>query len=323
MAQLSPEKLGFEEVILKNKTLGDVHYYHYTKGDAKSKPLLLYLDGPVAYPLFQMMENGKGSTIIFDYLSLAEKYHILFISKRGVPFKDSVGKDPSTNYPLYQTPDEYTKKLSCDWLVQSADLVIKDAKKKWKIDKRKVAILGFSEGFQVGCKLISLNKSITHALLFVGDGLIQSYDFSAKTRLDAQLCRISDLEAQHNIDSLNQILKEIKIDPHNTEKLWKGHSYLRWSSFWAGKPIDHLLNTKIQVYIASCTFDQNTFMFGLQYLYLRSIVALYAKKNVMYNSYFCDHDFNKLINDEQGKVLSAKNQIDDFMNEAITWLNKQ
>jgi len=321
LAQLSPEKLGFDEIILKHKTLGDVHYYHYTKGISKSKPLLLYLDGSGAYPLFQMMENGTGSTIPFDYKSLAEKYHILFISKPGVPFADSVGRDPETNYPLYQTPDDYTKRLSLDWRVLAADLVIKDALKKWSIDPKKIAVLGFSEGFQVGSKLISFNPSITHAVLFVGNGFTQFFDFIIQNRMDAQMGRISDAEAQSNIDSLYSSFKSIQADPKSTEKFWYGHTYLRWSSFCSEEPIDHLLNTNIPVYFVSCSKDQNTSALGLDYIYLKAILA--GKKNLHYKTYPYDHGFNEIISDEHGKTLSVKNHMDDAMEEAISWLNKQ
>ncbi|MBK7234010.1 MAG: hypothetical protein IPH93_17530 [Saprospiraceae bacterium] len=320
-AQMNPKKLGFDHLTIKDKVLGDVHYYHFTKGEDSTKPLLLYLDGSGAYPLFQMMEKGTGSTIPFDYRSLADKYHLLFISKPGVPFADSVGKDPETNYPLYQTPEEYTRRLSLGWRVQSADLVLKDALKKWKVNKSKIAVLGFSEGFQVGSKLISINPYITHAILFVGNGFTQFFDFIIQNRLDAQLGKISVAESQKNIDSLYAIYKAIQSDPNSTKKFWYGHSYLRWSSFCAEEPINHLLGTKIPVYFVSCNNDQNTSALGLDYIYLKAVLA--GKKNLEYRTYPYDHGFNEIISDEHGKTISVKNHMDDAMKEAIFWLNNK
>ncbi|MBK9271476.1 MAG: hypothetical protein IPM48_07750 [Saprospiraceae bacterium] len=320
-AQLTPDKLGFEKLSLHHKKWGEINYYHFTKGEKKIKPVLLYLDGSGAYPMFQMMERGTGSTIPFDYKKLAEEYHLLFISKPGIPFADSVSRDPESNHPLYPTPDEYTRRLSLDWRVNAADLVLKDALKKWKVDKRKIAILGFSEGFQVGSKLISVNKSITHAILMVGNGFTQFFDFIIQNRMDALNGVISEEDARRNIDSLHQVFADIKNDPLNTEKSWYGHSYLRWSSFCSEEPIESLLRTNIPVYFVSCTKDQNTSPLGLDYIYLRSVLD--GKKNLKYIHYPYDHGFNEFITDGQANVLSVKNHMSEAMEEAFTWLRNQ
>jgi hypothetical protein len=316
--QYTPEQLGWKHFSIHHQETGTINYYVTLNTIKQEKPILLYLDGSGSYPLYQYTERGIGSSVPLDYQKLSNDYHIIVISKPGVPFIDSVQMDSVTGYPLYDTPEEYTRKLSLDWRVKAADMVLKDAQKNLPEDKSKIAVLGISEGFQVGAKLIATNKHITHAVLMVGNGLSQFYDFIIQNRLDAQTGLLDERQAQENIDSLYSVFRKIYADGKSTEKSWYGHTYLRWNSFVQNNPTDNILSTDIPVYIVACSNDRNTSVLGTDYLYLESIQQ--GKTNITYNVYPYDHMFNEVIRDDQGNVVSVNHRMKEVIDSALIWI---
>src|SRR5690606_30011776 len=115
----TPEQLGWKKFSIESRALGTVNYFVNSQNINSKKPLLLYLDGSGAMPLFQYTDRGIGSSVALPYRELPAKYHFVIISKPGVPFIDSVGRDPVSGAPVYEPPQEYDKRLSLDWRVNA------------------------------------------------------------------------------------------------------------------------------------------------------------------------------------------------------------
>ena len=64
---ITPELLGFESYKLKEAELGEVNYYLSSDSANARKPLLVYLDGSGAFPLFQELDVG---TVSYTHLTL-------------------------------------------------------------------------------------------------------------------------------------------------------------------------------------------------------------------------------------------------------------
>ncbi|MEL6254569.1 MAG: hypothetical protein AAFR87_21345 [Bacteroidota bacterium] len=60
-----------------------MNYYLSSDKSLKPKPLLIYLDGSGADPIFIEIELGLSSSIAFDYQSLSKSYRILLMSIRA------------------------------------------------------------------------------------------------------------------------------------------------------------------------------------------------------------------------------------------------
>lgn len=224
---ITPKLLGFEEYKLQEKQLGEVYYYLSSDTMKNKKPLLVYLDGSGAFPLFRKTHNGIGSTVVIDFQKLRNEYQILLISKPSIPFIDTVNSDEN-GFPIYKVPKEYTEKLSLNWRVNSANSIINELINKRIIDSTKIVVLGFSEGAQVAPKLALKNENITHLLLFGGNGLNQLFDPIITARLKATRGQISEIESQREIDSLFTEYKNIYANKNNIEREWWGHTYKRW-----------------------------------------------------------------------------------------------
>ncbi len=318
--EVTPEQLGFTSFSIDSDELGKVNYYVYSNDLKKEKPLLVYLDGSGAFPLFQYTPKGIASTIILDCKTLVDDYHLLFLSKPGVPFIDSVIMGGEHQMPYYEPPAEYNKRLSLEWRVNAVSLAISDVLESVKVDPEKIAIVGISEGFQVGTKLASQDDRVSHAMLFVGNGLNQFYDFIIQQRIDAATGTLTEEEAQHNIDSLHQVFKDIYEDPSSTEKQWYGHTYLRWSSFCSNIPTENLNEIDIPLYIVACSKDRNTTALSADYLFLDQL--RFKKTNMTYIVYPYDHSFTEIELDETGRMKSVKRHHDEVFSSGLTWLKE-
>lgn len=317
----TPQQLGWKSFSIETEFLGKVNYFVTAQKIDEKKPLLVYLDGSGAMPLFQYTDKGIGSSVALPYRELSDNYHFVIISKPGVPFIDSVGRDPISGAPLYEPPKEYDKRLSLDWRVNAADLVLKECLKNLLIDSNQIGIIGISEGFQVGAKLLDVNESITHAMLLVGNGLNQMYDFVIQNRREAEIGKISAEQAQENIDSLYMIFDDIYANPQSTSKKWYGHTYLRWSSFCKNIPLESIIRSDIPIYIIACSQDHNTTALGADYIKIESLRK--RRTNIHYQVLPYDHYFNEMIKDDSGKIVSSKSHIHDVIQDALDWWEEQ
>lgn len=317
--EIKPEMLGFTSYKYENEELGKVNYYLSNSDSLKSKPLLVYLDGSGPYPLFQKLERGIGSTVVIDFQKLTKKYRILLISKPGVPFIDEVSKNEN-GFPIYDPPQEYVNKFSLDWRVDSAHNIINHILEKKMVETNTVIAMGFSEGAQVVPKLAAINSNIDVIMLFSGNGLTQFYDPLLSARLNAAKGKLTQSEAQNQVDSLFVKYKEILSDPNNTEKNWYGHTYKRWASFATNEPLKYLLKLKIPIYLANGSLDENP-VSSADYIKLEFIMN--NKTNLTYDTYpNFDHQFNEVIM-ENGNVKDVKPKISEVMNAAFDWLEQK
>ena len=313
---ITPEKLGFDAHSFDHETLGTINYYA-TKGK-ENKPLLVYLDGSGAFPLFQQLEQGIASTVVINYQQLQEKYKVILISKPGVPFLDKVGRAPN-GFPTYDAPKEYIKTLSLDWRVESTNKIINRILEQSKEKPSKVILLGFSEGAQVAPIVATKNKHVSHVLLFGGNGLNQLFDPIITARLKSQRGQISEQQAQKEIDSLFKQYKEIYKNPKATDKGWYGHTYKRWASFTKTSPVDELVKLNIPIYIANGSLDENSVL-SADYIALEFLKR--GKTNLTYKTYpSYNHQFQELIF-EGGQFKQAIPKLQQVMENAFQWLSE-
>lgn len=315
---ITPKLLGFEAHNIKDSTFGEANYYLSKDSTDTKKPLLVYLDGSGAFPLFQNTDMGIGSTVVINFQQLKNTYRILLISKPNVPFYDTVKSDDN-GFPVYEETKAYKEQLSLDWRVISANAIINKLVEEKRIDTSKIVVLGFSEGAQVGPRLAKENQHITHLLLFGGNGLNQLLDPIINARMKATRGELSEEDAQKEVDSLFSEYKKIYKNPKSTDKEWWGHTYKRWASFTKIDPYKELLALNIPIYIANGSLDENSVL-SADYIQLEFIKN--RKDNLTYKTYpNHDHQFNKIIT-KDGQFVDAIPKLDIVMTSAFEWLEK-
>lgn len=307
------------------------HFNHYTLHDHKlktfqihlasadstvKKPLLVYLDGSGNFPLYYRNKSGNYSTSVpLDIKKYAKDFHILLISKPGIPFKDSLQTSPSGRR-FYPENEAYTNLYSLDWRAGAASKAIDFIRKKVPVDKNKIVVMGYSEGSQVAPYVAVLNRRVTHVVSIVGNAMPQFYDFLTHARLDVERNKMPAVEGQKVIDSLYTEFDKIFADPLSVKKKWYGETYLKWSSFNKKSPLENMLELNIPILYIAAGKDNNQPIFGMDYAKLE--FTRRRKNNLTYKVY---PDSNHYFQDQGVDMNGSKtDRIDEVHQFAMDWL---
>lgn len=310
---------GFRSHTIHDPELGRIDYHMVDAHLEQELPLLVFLDGSGAQPILSVKRDADGvwqtySTIPMAQRDVAQRYHVLMVSKPGVPLIDTVHADGPA-----KPPAAYTERLSAQWRAKAASLAIGDALGRYPVDRRRIGVMGFSEGGQVAPRVAAIDPRVTHVMAFVGGALNQFFDPIIAQRMEAAKGAITEQEAQAGIDSLFAVYERIYADPDATDKEFWGHSYKRWSSFTDPPTVDFLLALDIPIYMAQGSVDRNTQVLGADYVRLEFIRR--RKKNLTFRSYpGCDHFFQCNEVNEAGEPTRTWRLVEAW-NDAFTWFD--
>lgn len=323
---VTPADYNLRAYTLHNSSLGEIHYYVTTSGITTKKPLLLVLDGSGHLPMTILVQEKHRievmNTFGTDMLRLADRFHVVLISKPGVPFCDTVqiNSDTPTTDELERRlppPPEFNLRNGLEWRAGAASAVINDICRQLPVDRRRVVAYGFSEGAQVVPRLAVINKKVTHCAAIFGSGLNQLYDFIVAARMEAEKGHISPKAAQQRVDSLMTVFADIYQHPHDTGRQWEGHSYQRWASYGSGISLNHFTSLSIPIFVAAASQDRNSPIFGLDYIPLEFLRL--GKKNLTYKVYPTDHFLNErvVVNGREEVVPHGPEMVQDL----LLWLD--
>ncbi|MBB6502883.1 alpha/beta hydrolase family protein [Pedobacter cryoconitis] len=312
----SPWEKYFEHYTLADKQLGTV-LIHVTKTNgAAKKPLLIYIDGSGNYPLFYRKSSGNYNTsIAFDFIKYSRDYTIVFISKPGTPFSDSLHYE--SGKPFYPENEIYNRLYSLQWRAGAASKAIDYLIRKIPVDKKHIVVMGYSEGSQVAPMVAVLNKKVTQIVCFVGNAQNQLYDFIINARLDADRNKITQEQGQQIVDSLYTVYEKIYANPKATDKKWFGATYFKWSSFSQFTPLENMLKLDIPILYVAGGKDNNQTIIDIDYAKLEFLRR--GKKNLTYKVYpNSNHGFQEItVKDGKETKVDRSDEVHQF---AFNWL---
>ena len=291
---------------------------HVTKSNNSiKKPLLIYIDGSGNFPLYFKTKSGKYSTSIsLDIAKYSKDYFVVLISKPNTPFSDTLQYSPSGR-KFYPENSSYKELYSLDWRAETASKAIDFLLKKLPIDRKKIIVMGYSEGAQVAPKVAVLNKKVTNIVCFVGNAQNQLYDFILETRLDAYRNNITHEQSQKIVDSLYNEFEKIYKNPKSIDREWFGETYLKWSSFTETSPLENMLKLKIPILYIAGGIDNNQTILNMDYAKLEFLRK--GKNNLTYKVYpNCNHYFQESLANNEGKIIKS-DRIDEVHQFAIEW----
>jgi hypothetical protein len=110
-------------------------------------------------------------------------------------------------------------------------------------------LIGHSEGGIIAARAAAENAFVTHVATLAGGGPTQLFDLIECARAGRLY---SDLpsEPDAQVAKLLADVAEIRSDPDNAGKLFLGHPYRRWFTFWSSSTEDELLKTRARIFIA-------------------------------------------------------------------------
>ncbi|MBC9915384.1 alpha/beta hydrolase family protein [Chitinophaga varians] len=319
---VTPADYHLNAYTLHDAALGDIRYYISAEGLTSKRPLLLLLDGSGHLPLALLVKEPRRmevmNTFDSDLLKLANRFHVVMISKPGVPFCDTiqVQRDTVTMEDvdrLLPMPYIYRHKGGLEWRAQAAARVIDAVCAKFPVDPARVVVYGYSEGAQVAPKVAMLNKKVTHCASIFGSGLNQLYDFIVDARQQAAKGHISYAAAQRRVDSLLQLFEDIYQHPQDTRQEWESNTYQRWASYGAEPPVQQFTQLNIPLFVVAGIHDTNSPIYSLDYLPLEFLRL--GKKNLTYKVYPVDHFFRNTANPQDTNDYKSQ-----MLNALLQWL---
>jgi hypothetical protein len=323
---LTSKDHGLKEFNIKDPKLGLIQFYVNVENLQKKEPLFIDVNGSGGLPLCIYIKGKGFGEVSFTYNdaimnAVKKSYHYVILGKPGTPFCDSIttGQDskhanPHALIANYKFSKEYNRRLSLGWRVNATKKVITYLIDHGYWDGTQIVAHGYSEGAQVVPSLAVADKRITHVVAVVGSGLNQFYDYIVTWRIKAAKGEITQQQAQDSINAELAKIKDIYRHPNDTRLQYRGHSYKRWASFGQNPPFELLRTLKIPIYMIVATADDNSPVYGLDYVQLDFIRL--GKSNLTYDTCIgCDHFLNST---DDGKTINH-----DYIPKMLKWLGRQ
>lgn len=215
---------NYQHLTLQHAPWGRINYHVDTINQAARQPVLLWLDGSGCVPIRLIVNDGQNcclywSSIMIDEDSLAKHYHVVLISKPGIPYqpKDTIKVSSYDAFNLGQYIERERSGPRCGAIFNQHNSL------NWR----------------------------------AGPALSQFYDFVLYPWQQARSGELTPEAAQDRVDTLLTTFRAITRQPTATDKFWEGNMYKRWASYT--EPMaDKLLKLAIPVYVAVGTNDKHS-----------------------------------------------------------------
>jgi pimeloyl-ACP methyl ester carboxylesterase len=317
----SPRDLGFSTFSIKG-SLDTVNFIVSDTSLKIKKPVFIFCQGSLPFALFFKEDSlhTYQQAIPFNYEKYLSDYNFVVISKPAIPiFTTTADQEYFYVDPISRkTPEKYFRYNYLDYYVTAANDVINYLlKQKW-VDKSKIVIAGHSQGSKIVSKVGALNKNVTHVIYLSGNPLGRFDQGIRQQRREALQKKISPDVAQRNIDSSYVLMRKMYANRDDDTTKGFGDSYKSMASF--SEPLlPYLLKINVPLFVAYGTDDITSDYCDLLPLdFTRN-----GKNNLTLVPYLdCDHSFNRIKYDEQGKEVSREELWDKVANDFFTWLSR-
>ena len=242
------EVLHFNSLTMSRVTLQDAGQppvRYYLSKPARKAPLVLFIQGSGCIPPFTGLDTPNRSSSLYSWLPLAQqgRYAVMAVDKPYQSDEPQRGEGGSAT----GCAGAFNQHFSYDSWLATLKQALRHALKRPEVDASRVLVFGLSEGGPMAAGLARELPEVTHVVLGASNGPTQLYDFAVKIYRspdadEIKLVRLRELDATFDA---------ISADPKSTSKFAWGHTYLRWSSFFAQSPVDNLAHSKARIYLVS------------------------------------------------------------------------
>jgi len=235
--------LTMSRVTLQDAGQPPVRYY--LSKPARKAPLVLFIQGSGCIPPFSGLDTPNRTSNMYSWLPLAHqgRYAVMAVDKPYQSDEPQQGEGGSA----IGCAGAFNQHFSYDSWLATLKQALRHALQRPEVDASRVLVFGLSEGGPMAAGLARAIPEVTHVVLGASNGPTQLYDFAvniyrSQDADDLKLIRLQELDARFDA---------ISADPKSTSKFAWGHTYLRWSSFFAQSPVDNLAHSKARIYLLS------------------------------------------------------------------------
>ncbi|RZK19006.1 MAG: hypothetical protein EOO56_15060 [Hymenobacter sp.] len=314
-------------LVAQPKTPADFGYRHLRtryKGDTvdilvlskkgeelKRKPVFLFVQGSLPSPIIKYSEKGAYSVFPFEVDKYLTDYHLLIVSKPGVPPIADVKtltpryeyNDPKTG----QVPLAYCQRNYLGYYVARDAAVLRYLARQPWVDAKNITAMGHSEGSNVVARLARHPGPLCRVVYLSGSPLGRMLTVIAGNRQDAD-----SVGAENNF----AYWKAVVAAPKQNNCL--GDTHLLVSSLSSIQtPLDDFRHSKIPVFVGYGTRDRSALLED----YLRLEMIRSGKTNLTFRAYpELEHNFFGFTN---GKVDQEKWNWDRVARDFFAWMQAE
>jgi pimeloyl-ACP methyl ester carboxylesterase len=245
-------------VTLQDGAGAPVHYF--LSKPAQKAPLVLFIQGSGCVPSF-MMDGAERKATIPYWATLASRgrYAVMAVDK---PYQSDAPQQGPFGSAMGCAGD-FNAHFSYETWLATLKAALRHALSRPEVDARRVLLIGVSEGAPMAASLAREFREVTDVALVGATGSTQLFDFAA----GIQRSNDSDEKKLERLRELDETFSAVTADPKSTSKFLWGHTYLRWSSFFAQSTADHLAQSRARVYLASGMQDGSVPILSTEVLY--------------------------------------------------------
>lgn len=229
----------------------EITFYVTRPTDDQPKPLALFVHGSGATSNFTE-RNGRilpqnGQTSLYDAAKGAIR--LVIVEKPGVKFLDSPAGGVTQ-----ATSRQFREEHTLERWSEAVSAALRAARGLPKVDRKRILVVGHSEGGLVAARVARTNRGVTHVAVLAGGGASQLASLLNLVRKGTFGAGI-DPDPEKRVAYLQTEWRKVLADPNSTDKLFLGHPYRRWSSFLVTSPMEELAAYRGKVYIGQGTED--------------------------------------------------------------------
>lgn len=228
-------------------------------------PLVLYIQGSGCNPPFMGLGTPHPQSTILSWVPLAQqkRYAVMAVDKPYQPENSPASSQPGT---ATACPPAFNAHFSYDSWLATLKAALRHALTQPDVDPGRVLVIGISEGAAMAAGLARALPEVSHVALIGGPpGPTQLFDYIVRIHGGEG----SDQDKLRRLQELDAIVDAIEADPRSTDKFFSGHTYLRWSSFFAQSHGEDLAQSKAKVYMVSGMMDASVPIVSTEAAYAR------------------------------------------------------
>ncbi|MBX7104729.1 MAG: alpha/beta fold hydrolase [Gemmataceae bacterium] len=231
----------------------------------KPLPVILFVGGSGCQSVWTRHESGLNIGLQGLLFRLAKgRTRVLVVEKPGVKPLDTPVQMGAATDGSREFLEQHTLPR---WAMANA-AVLEAVLARPDIDRKRVLVVGHSEGGIVAARVAAEVPAVTHVAPLSCSGVTQMFSLAELARRRAPEGQ-ADAAAQAVFDKWAEILAK----PDSIDDFWMGHPYRRWSTFLKSSVIDELKRSKAKVYLAHGTADQADSVVGFDVMRAELLAA--------------------------------------------------
>ena len=313
LAQLkTPPDFGYRHLTMRyQRDTVDILVLSKKGEEFRRKPVFLFVQGSLPSPILKYNKAGNFGVFPFETANYLTDYHLVVISKPGVPLVADVQtltpryeyNDPKTG----QVPAAYCQRNYLDYYVARDAAVLRYLARQAWVQVNNITAMGHSEGSNVVARLARHSGPLRRVVYLSGSPLGRMLTVIAGQRQEADSV---------GAETSFAYWREVVAAPKQNNCL--GDTHLLVSSLSSRQtPLDDFRHSKIPVFVGYGTRDRSALL--EDYLRLEMIRA--GKTNLTFRAYpGLEHNFFGFTN---GEVDQEKWNWDRVARDFFTWMKTQ